>query len=126
MTTDVRSYKMSNMKSVLRTIFVLICGGVAIFTLFLTMMPMLNRVANSNNDFLTYYKYSFENVFNTEKNTDLNSESFIPPKTSVDMSQANLNNSTLLNIEASNTSITSTTDSIHTEFEKSNSVLGVL
>ena len=59
------------MKSILRTIFVLICGGVAILSLSLAIMPMLNRVAMNENDWFVYYKFPSENASQIEETANL-------------------------------------------------------
>ena len=91
MTSASKVLKLWNMKSILRTIFVSICGGVAILTLFATVMPMLSRVSNRDDNLFTYYTYTIQSDVNTEKDVNIKTESSIHSQPSSVLSESPLN-----------------------------------
>ena len=103
------------MKSILRTIFVLICGGVGIVTLLMTFMPMFSRFNITEDEFFVFYNFSFGNLLQTEKTDDFTLEFVVPTDFLMYNSTGYLTNVSSSTSMRSNESISITTQIIHTE-----------
>ena len=104
-----------SMKSILRTIFVFICGGVGIVTLFLTFVPMLNHVDITEDEFFIFYNFSFGNLLTTEKTADFDLEFLVPTDSLVNKSTRHLTKISSSSAMRNNQSISFTTQIIYSK-----------